>query len=163
MLISFWIFTVNFSTNSSDLIALLFHNFSHSSALHNYDIFHIMRCAFLWPVDRSLFPVSLVIMWQWCGLSSTQRQTQKLILGPSPTTKTKLFSFNRIQCKVVSGLLTRHNTLRRHLHLMGLKISPISRRCGAEDENTAHILCECETLASLSHTYPGCFFLDPEV
>jgi len=26
----------------------------------------------------------------------------------------------------------------------------------------AHILCECETLASLRHTYLGSFFLNPE-
>jgi len=25
-----------------------------------------------------------------------------------------------------------------------------------------HILCECEALASLRHTYPDSFFLDPE-
>jgi hypothetical protein len=99
-----------------------------------------MGCAFLWPVDRSLCPASSVIVWQWCGLRSTQRQTQKLILSPSPTTKTRLLSFSRTQCKVVIGLLTRHNTLRRHLHLMGLKISPLDRRCRAEDENT---LCVC--------------------
>ena len=162
MLISFGIFTVNFNTNSSDLIALLSHNFSHSPALHNCGIFHIMRYAFLWPVYRSLCLASLVIVWQWCGLGTNQRQAWKRILGASLNTKTRLLSFNRTHSKVVIGLRTRHNTLRRHLHLMGLTVSLFCRRCGAEDENSAHILCECEALASLRHTHPGSFFLDPE-
>jgi len=30
------------------------------------------------------------------------------------------------------------------------------------EETSAHILCECETLASLRHAYLGSFFLEPE-
>jgi hypothetical protein len=50
-----------------------------------------------------------------CGPSSTQRQTQNLIMGPSPTTKTRLLSFDRTQSNVVNGLLNGHNTLKKHL------------------------------------------------
>jgi len=71
-------------------------------------------------------------------------------------------SFNRTQSKVVIGLLTGHNTLRRHLHIMGLCNDLISRKCSTEEETSVHILCECETLASLRHAYLGSFFLDPE-
>jgi hypothetical protein len=59
------------------------------------------------------------------------------------------------------GLLTGHNTLRRHLHLLGLPDSPLYR-CGVKEENSAHILCECEALASFRHVYLGSFFLKPE-
>jgi hypothetical protein len=45
---------------------------------------------------------------------------------------------------------------------MGLSDSPLCRRCGAEDETSAQILCECEALASLRHVHLGPFFLDPE-
>ena len=38
----------------------------------------------------------------------------------------------------------------------------LCRRCGAEDETSAHNLCECEALASLRHAYLGSFFLEPE-
>jgi len=55
-----------------------------------------------------------------------------------------------------------HNTLRRHLHLIGLSDSPLCRRCGAEEETSVHILCECEVLASLRHAYLGSFFLESE-
>jgi len=71
-------------------------------------------------------------------------------------------SFNRTQSRVVTGCLTGHNTLRIHLHLMGLSGSPLCRRCGPEDETSVHILCKCEALASLRHVYLGSFFLDPE-
>jgi hypothetical protein len=62
----------------------------------------------------------------------------------------------------VTGLLTGHNTLRRHLHLIGLSDSPLCRRCGAEDERSAHILCECEALVSHRHVYLGSSFLEQE-
>ena len=31
-----------------------------------------------------------------------------------------------------------------------------------KEETTAHIVCECEALATLRHTYLGSFFLEPE-
>jgi len=62
----------------------------------------------------------------------------------------------------VTGLLTGHNTLRRHLHLIGVSGSPLCRRCEAEEETLAYILCECEALASHRHAYLGSFFLKPE-
>jgi hypothetical protein len=45
---------------------------------------------------------------------------------------------------------------------MGLSNNPICRKCGTEEETSIHILCECEALTSLRHTYLGSFFLDPE-
>ena len=59
-------------------------------------------------------------------------------------------------------LLTGHNTLRRHLHLLRLTDSPLCRVCGVKEETSAHILCECEALASLRHTHLCSFFLEPE-
>jgi hypothetical protein len=99
---------------------------------------------------------------QWQSLGNTQRQARELISGPCLGTKARLLSFNRIQSRAVTGFLTGHNTLRRHLHLMGLTDSPFCRKCGAEDETSAHILCRCEALASLRYAYLGSFFLEPE-
>ena len=53
-------------------------------------------------------------------LAVLKRQARKLNSGPSPTTKTRLLSFNRTQTRVVIGLLARYNTQRRHLYLMWL-------------------------------------------
>ena len=45
---------------------------------------------------------------------------------------------------------------------MGPSDIPLYMKCGAEAETSVHILCECETLASLRHVYLGPFFLKPE-
>ena len=74
-----------------------------------------------------------------------------------------LFStFNRTQSRAVTGLLTGHNTLMRHLYLLELLDSPLCRKCRVREETSAHILCECEALASLRHAYLGSFLLEPE-
>jgi hypothetical protein len=100
---------------------------------------------------------------RWRGLGNTQRQTPDLISGPILGAKAKFLSFNRTQSRAVNGLLTGYNTLRRHLHLLGLADSPLCRKCGVKEETSAHILCECEALASLRHMHLGSFFfLKPE-
>jgi len=54
----------------------------------------------------------------WRDLEHTQRQARELISGPYPGFKAKFLSFNRTQSRVVTGLLTVHNTLRRHFYLL---------------------------------------------
>jgi hypothetical protein len=76
----------------------------------------------------------------WCGPCSTHRQSQELISGPYLATRARLLSFNRKQSRVVIGLLTEHNTLRRHLYVMGLSNNPTFRKCGTEVETLVHIL-----------------------
>jgi len=98
----------------------------------------------------------------WRDLGNTQRQARELISGPCLGFKVKFLSFNRTQSRVGTGLLTGHNTLRRHLYLLGLIDSPLCRGCRVKEETSAHILCEYEVLASLRHTYLGSFFLEPE-
>jgi len=98
----------------------------------------------------------------WRGPCNTQRQARELISGPDLATGARLLSFNRTQSRAVIGPLTGHNTLRRHLHVMGFSDNPTCRKCGAEEETSVHILCECEALASLRHIHLGSFFLDPE-
>jgi len=77
----------------------------------------------------------------WHVLYITQRQARELISGPNLATGAQLLPFNRTQSRVVIGLLTGHNTLRRHLYIMGLSNNPIGRKCGTEEETSVHILC----------------------
>jgi hypothetical protein len=98
----------------------------------------------------------------WRGLCSTQRPAQGLISGPDMATRAQLLSFNMTQSRVVIGLLTVHNTLRRHLYIMGLSNNPTCRKCSAEEETSVLIVCECEALALLIHAHLGSFFSDPE-
>jgi hypothetical protein len=98
----------------------------------------------------------------WRGPCSTQRQAWELTSGPDLATRARLLFFNRTQSRVVIGLLTGHNTLRRHLYIMGLSNNLTCRKCGTGRKPQNHILCECEALASLRHTHLASFFLDPE-
>jgi hypothetical protein len=107
----------------------------------------------------------LTSTWLWQGLNSTQRQARELILGPSLTAKTRLLSFNSMQPRLVTwvtSLVTEHNTLWWHLYIMGLVDSPLCRRCWEEEETSAHVLCECEALATLRHHCLGSLVLDAE-
>jgi hypothetical protein len=88
------------------------------------------------------------------GLTSIGRLVRELISGPIPAART----FNRRQSSVVTG----HNTLRRHPYIKGLIGSPLDMRRRAEKENSAHVFCEFEALATLRLTYLGFFFLEPE-
>jgi len=51
--------------------------------------------------------------------------------------------------RAVTGFLTGHNTL------LGLLDNPLYKKCGVTQETSAHILCECEALASLRHADLG--------
>ena len=84
----------------------------------------------------------------WRGLADTQRQAQELISGPGLGTKARFMTFNRTQSRVATGLLTGYNTMRRRFYLLGLLGSQLCRRYGVREEISAHILCECEALAS---------------
>jgi hypothetical protein len=45
---------------------------------------------------------------------------------------------------------------------MGLGDNPICRKCGTEEETSVDVLCKCEAVVSLRHSYLESFFLDPE-
>jgi hypothetical protein len=47
--------------------------------------------------------------------AALQRQGRELISGPNLATGARLLYFNRTQSRVVIGLLTGHNTLRRQM------------------------------------------------
>ena len=91
------------------------------------------------------------------GDSSTVHIHTQTVWG----TRTKVITLSRIQSRTVTGLLTGHDTLRRHLYLLGLSNSPLCRWCEAGEETLTYVLCECEVLASRRHAYLGSFFLEP--
>ena len=54
---------------------------------------------------------------------------------------------NRIQSRVTS-LLTGHNTLRSHLYVMVVIESLLCKRCGEEEETSAHVSRVCQALVT---------------
>ena len=94
---------------------------------------------------------------KWRGFSGTKTQSGELISVPGQDAKVNLMSFNRPQSRAVICLLTGHNTLRRHLHRLGLTDSALCRKCGVEEETSAYILSKCDALASFRHVHLGYF------
>jgi hypothetical protein len=72
---------------------------------------------------------------------STQTLARELISGPDLATRVRLLSFNTTQSRVVIGLLTGHNTLRRHLYIIGLSNNSICRKCGTEERKPHSSFC----------------------
>ncbi|GFG34052.1 hypothetical protein Cfor_04905 [Coptotermes formosanus] len=76
----------------------------------------------------------------WKSMSGSQRQAQ--LEGPHMENKTILLLFlSRMKIRSVSRLLTGHNTLRRHLHVIGLIADPACRFFGLKEESSNHVLC----------------------
>ena len=48
------------------------------------------------------------------------------------------------------------------LAFMWLIDIPLCRRCGTREEALAHVLCQCDTLATFRHSYLVSYILDPE-
>jgi hypothetical protein len=54
---------------------------------------------------------------------------------------------SRKQIRVVTGLMTGHCNLRKHLHTIGIfKVNPVCRLCNKEEETIFHVVFECEVL-----------------
>jgi hypothetical protein len=67
---------------------------------------------------------------------------------------------NRIQSRMIIGLLTRRNNPRRHFYKVVQIESPFfCKKCEPQEENSALVMCKSEALATLKHTYVGSFFL----
>jgi hypothetical protein len=76
----------------------------------------------------------------WRGPCGTQRQARELISGPNLAIGARLLSFNRTQSRAVIGLLTGQNTLKRHLHVMGLSNDPTCRKCGTLERGSCNLV-----------------------
>jgi len=104
--------------------------------------------------------VPILELWK-LGVIRTQREVRKLISGLNRTVTIRLLSCNRTQSKFDVGLCKGHNTSRRCFYVMGWK-TDLCGRCGAKEQTSAHVLRECEALASPRRTYLDSFLMDPE-
>jgi hypothetical protein len=80
---------------------------------------------------------------------------------PSAKRAGELFSFNRNQLRILTGLFTGHCHLKGHLFKLGLVDSPECDRCKQASETASHVLGNCEVLAALRFRYLGYHFMKP--
>ena len=74
------------------------------------------------------------------GLISTQKEVRQLTSRTGLTVYPRILSFDRTQVPGLLPTFTGHNTLRRHLYIMGQFTRLLRWRCGAQVENSAHVL-----------------------
>ncbi|XP_072161372.1 retrovirus-related Pol polyprotein from type-1 retrotransposable element R1 [Bemisia tabaci] len=75
------------------------------------------------------------------------RHSKQMLEGYSRKMTANLLHRSREQLGILSGLLTGHNLLRKHMHRMGIfKDEPKCRLCEVEEETAEHIIFDCEAL-----------------
>jgi hypothetical protein len=83
----------------------------------------------------------------WTNVAG-HRQSKLMMGKPSQSLAAHFLRLSRTQIRVVTGLMTGHCSLRKHLQTMGIfKENPVCRSCSEEEETTSHIVFECEALS----------------
>lgn len=77
--------------------------------------------------------------------SSVAAHTKLFINCPSRDFTRSLMDYSRAKLGPFINILTGH-CLNRHLHRLGVALSPLCRLCWEEEETVVHILCECLAL-----------------
>ncbi|KAJ8916814.1 hypothetical protein NQ315_005821 [Exocentrus adspersus] len=90
------------------------------------------------------------------------RQARLLIKGPGAAATRSLVSLNRANIKIITGLLTGHGRLNKHLNTIGLSPDSRCRLCGTSDEDSVHVLCHCPRVIVNRHKHFGAGYLAPE-
>ncbi|KAJ8975532.1 hypothetical protein NQ317_003873 [Molorchus minor] len=90
------------------------------------------------------------------------RQAKTHIEGPSLKLTKCLLGMNRRDIRMVTGLLTGHCHLNRHLQLIGIAEDPECRWCLEDEETSSYVLTECPAIARVRERHFGSSVLNPE-
>ena len=82
----------------------------------------------------------------WDGVKGC-RQSGLFLPNYSARRTRGVLDLRRDKLRLVTGFLTGHCGLTRHLHRMGVVTDDACRLCYVEDETAEHILCGCDALA----------------
>ena len=89
------------------------------------------------------------------------RQAKELVTRVTP----RLTQFALLQCRrdlrMLVYLLTRHNTLNRHLTIMRRVNNPLCPLCEEEDKTSLHFLGKCCATSNTHWLHFGAPFLEP--
>lgn len=91
-----------------------------------------------------------------------QRQAKEFNSGPTKWRAKDLLSLSKTGIKLVTGLLTGHCQLNRHLHLMEISEDPMCRACLTEEETASHVLCSCVNYTAQRLVHLGAHILEPK-
>jgi ribonuclease HI len=86
---------------------------------------------------------------------------RELLHYPDQAAAKKFIMMTRQNLRFVTGILTGHCQLNKHLHRMGVSDTPLCRGCKQEDETMEHVLCDCPALSSTRKAAFDEFWLTP--
>ena len=82
---------------------------------------------------------------RWAGRTDC-RQTKEWLSTPVTKARRKeLLMYKKPELRLITGIITGHNTLNRHLNQIGLKTTPECDKCG-KPETARHFIAECPAL-----------------
>lgn len=82
--------------------------------------------------------------------------------GPSKHEAHCLLNMSKHDIRIVTGLVTGHCQMRKHLSRMKLVDEDICRGCGEAEETPIHVLCHCEAFVTLRRSILGAEKLNQE-
>ena len=86
-----------------------------------------------------------------------QEYAKTCIPGYAKKRVEELTNLRKNQIRIVTGLLTGHCKLNKHLHKMRLVNSDMCRYCYTHEESAAHIMCDCEELLEYRRKHLGSY------
>jgi len=98
---------------------------------------------------------------EWHGNPSC-RLTKQFIRNPYGNTEWKVLYLSRQALRLLTQVITGHNTLHKHLKTMGLAPDSTCTFCNLEDETSNHFFGVCEVFAALRHHNLGGHTLTPQ-
>ena len=87
------------------------------------------------------------------------RQTKMILPDINDKCWKTIFNMKRKNIMHATQIITGHNTLNRHLAIMGIEESSICQKCGLEPETTEHLVKYCPAFADKRKDKLGEYFL----
>ena len=87
-----------------------------------------------------------------CETNSCQL-ARELLKYPNKSTAMDYLAMSRRNLRLITGILTGHCPLRKHLYNMKLNETPLCRGCEQEDETVHHVLCDYSAVSSLENPF----------
>lgn len=79
---------------------------------------------------------------------TTCNHSKTMYDGPSEKNTKFLLNKSRQDLRLITGAITGHCTLNKHMQRMGLARSAVCRRCDEDDETPVHLITSCPALTS---------------
>ena len=87
------------------------------------------------------------------------RQAKMFLQGPNKRLTCFAMSLSRKHLRIITGLLTGHVALNRHVTVMKIRTDPLCSKCGEEEETAYHRLGRCSAMMARYSIF-GSYLMD---